>query len=62
MISVSVWTVLLAAGLTAIATGLGALPFLFIKEINRRWLSLSQAAASAAATRPAVPAPTTTRL
>jgi hypothetical protein len=29
------WTVLLAAGLTAVATRAGVLPFLFVKEICR---------------------------
>jgi zinc transporter ZupT len=32
------WLVLLWASLTALATGLGALPFFFIKEIPQSWL------------------------
>ncbi len=42
---ITVFTVFLAAALTAIATGLGALPFLFSIEISRRNLGLSNAAA-----------------
>jgi len=39
------WNIFLAASLTAVATGLGALPFLFIQRISRRWLSIFHAAA-----------------
>lgn len=39
------WTVLGAATLTAIATGLGALPFLFIRSVNLFWVSIANAAA-----------------
>jgi zinc transporter ZupT len=42
---IQLWTIFLAAGLTAIATGLGAIPFLFIKRISRKWLSVFNAAA-----------------
>lgn len=42
----SVWTVLGAALITAIATGLGALPFLFVKEISERTLGMANAAAA----------------
>jgi zinc transporter ZupT len=42
----NIWTILLASGLTAVVTGLGALPFLFIKSINRWWLSIFQSAAA----------------
>jgi len=38
--------VFLFAVLTAIATGLGALPFVFIKELPRRWLGASNAVAA----------------
>ncbi len=46
MISVTVWTVFLAALLTALATGLGAIPFFFVKTIERRWISLASALAA----------------
>jgi len=38
--------VFLFAVLTAIATGLGALPFVFVKELPRRWLGASNAVAA----------------
>src|SRR5215210_7456562 len=38
--------VFLLALLTAVATGLGALPFLFVKNFTRSWLSASNALAS----------------
>lgn len=34
----TVWNVFLAALITALATGLGALPFLLIRQFSRRWL------------------------
>lgn len=37
--------VFLAALVTAIATGLGALPFLIVRDISRRWMALSHAMA-----------------
>jgi ZIP family zinc transporter len=43
---VNLWTILFASGLTAVVTGLGALPFLFFKSFNRWWLSIFQAAAA----------------
>ncbi|NQS92493.1 MAG: ZIP family metal transporter [Chloroflexi bacterium] len=43
---VNLWTILLASGLTALASGLGALPFFFIKNFSRWWLSIFQAAAA----------------
>ncbi|MCJ7735392.1 MAG: ZIP family metal transporter [Anaerolineales bacterium] len=41
---VNLWTILLASGMTALASGLGALPFFFIKSFSRWWLSIFQAA------------------
>ena len=41
----TVLVVFVAALLTAIATGIGALPFLFVREISKRWMSLSHAMA-----------------
>ena len=43
---VNIWTILLASGLTALVTGLGVLPFLFVKKFNRWWLSIFQSAAA----------------
>lgn len=43
---ISVWTVLIAAAITALCTGIGALPFLFIKEINKQWLGMGNALAA----------------
>ena len=44
---VNVWTVTVAALFTALATGLGALPFLFVRKgIGRTWLGTSNAIAS----------------
>src|ERR671910_2715023 len=42
----SVVQVLLLALLTAVATGVGALPFLFVKDLTRGWLGVSNALAS----------------
>src|SRR5215207_7058160 len=42
----SVAQVFLLALLTAVATGIGALPFLFVKGLTRRWLGISNALAS----------------
>jgi len=42
----NIWTILLASSLTALVTGLGALPFFFFKSFNRWWLSIFQAAAA----------------
>jgi zinc transporter ZupT len=46
MLSINYWTVGIAALITAIATGLGALPFLFFKQINRNFLGVSNAVAA----------------
>lgn len=42
----SVFTVFLYASITALATGLGALPFLFFSQISRKWLGYSNAVAA----------------
>jgi ZIP family zinc transporter len=44
--TVTVWHVFVAASITALATGLGALPFLFIDEIDYHWLGLGNAIAA----------------
>jgi zinc transporter, ZIP family len=46
MTAPGVGQVLLLALLTAVATGLGALPFLFVRELTRGWLGVSNALAS----------------
>jgi ZIP family zinc transporter len=46
MIETGVVTVFAAALVTALATGLGALPFWFTPAMNRRWLGISNAAAA----------------
>lgn len=46
MSEITVYTVFLAALLTAIATGLGAVPFLFVKKVGQWWLSVSNAVAA----------------
>lgn len=43
---INAWTVLLAAAITAVATGLGALPFLFTRKFSRYWLAMANAAAA----------------
>jgi zinc transporter, ZIP family len=40
------WTVFFAASVTALATGLGAAPFLFLKDMSRWWLGVSNAIAA----------------
>jgi zinc transporter ZupT len=46
MIEISVWSVVVAAGITAVATGLGALPFLVVRRFRDWWLGVFNAAAS----------------
>ncbi|MGD2050257.1 MAG: ZIP family metal transporter, partial [Chloroflexota bacterium] len=44
--TVTVWHVFVAASITAVATGFGAFPFLFIDEIDYRWLGFGNAIAA----------------
>jgi ZIP family zinc transporter len=47
LMPVNVWTVTAAAAVTAVATGLGALPFLLVRNgMGRRWLGVSNAVAA----------------
>ena len=46
MIDINVWTVTLLATVTAIATGVGALPFLFVQDIAERRLGAANALAA----------------
>jgi zinc transporter ZupT len=46
MIETSLWTVFFAALATAIATGLGALPFLVVRDMSRRWEAIGNAVAA----------------
>jgi zinc transporter, ZIP family len=45
-VEVNVWTVLAAASLTALATGLGALPFFLLRRMSRSWLGISNSIAA----------------
>lgn len=45
-ISVNVLTVFIAAMITALSTGLGAVPFFFLHDISRRWLGAANAIAA----------------
>ena len=40
-----VFTTFFAASLTALATGLGALPFIFVRDLSARWQGRSAALA-----------------
>lgn len=44
--NITAWTVFVAALITALATGLGALPFAIVKDIPRRWLGIFNAIAA----------------
>jgi zinc transporter ZupT len=41
-----IWQVLIYAGLTALATGLGALPFFFVSKVTKKWTSYGDALAA----------------
>ncbi len=43
---VSLWIVIIGSSITAITTGLGALPFLFVKNVSGRWLGIGNALAA----------------
>ena len=44
---VNVWTVTVAAAFTALATGIGALPFTFVRAgMRRSWLGVSNSIAA----------------
>jgi zinc transporter ZupT len=45
-VEVNAWTVFVAASLTALATGLGALPFFVFPRMSRSWLGLSNSIAA----------------
>jgi len=45
-VDVNAWTVFVAASLTALATGLGALPFFVFPRMSRSWLGLSNSIAA----------------
>jgi ZIP family zinc transporter len=45
MITTAFWTVVVAASLTAAATGLGAVPFLFVRKLSLFWESVANAMA-----------------
>lgn len=46
MFEVNIWTVLLIATGTAVATGLGALPFLFLHDVSKWWMAIFNAIAA----------------
>ena len=43
---INVWNVALAAAVTAVATGLGAIPFFFVEDLSRKWLGIGNGVAS----------------
>ena len=43
---ISLWVVVFAAAITAIMTGVGALPFLFVRKLGKRTIGWSNAAAA----------------
>jgi zinc transporter, ZIP family len=45
MVLSTFWIVVLAASLTAVTTGLGAIPFFFVRKLNVFWVSVANAAA-----------------
>jgi zinc transporter ZupT len=45
VLEINVWTVLAAALATAFATGLGALPFFFLRSLSLFWVSMANAVA-----------------
>lgn len=45
-LEIDVWVVFFAASLTAIMTGAGALPFLFLRNISNVWIGISDAIAA----------------
>ncbi|NCQ12146.1 MAG: ZIP family metal transporter, partial [Bacteroidetes bacterium] len=45
-IEINILTVFIAALITAITTGFGAIPFFFIKNMNKWWIGISSAIAA----------------
>jgi len=46
MFDINIWTVFLIAAATAVATGLGALPFLFLRNVSAWWMAIFNAIAA----------------
>jgi len=44
--ALNVWHVLVVASITALTTGFGAIPFLFVGEVSKRWLGIGNALAA----------------
>ncbi len=42
---ISLWTVFALTSITAVTTGFGAIPFLFVKDMTRKWVGLTAACA-----------------